>query len=117
MKFARQYLSLLLAFMSATIVHAQIGQFRHIIVIVQENRTPDTLFYALCAPPFGTNASCSTIPSPTQYDIKTDNWLDKSSATGFTQPTPVPLGVDYDLGHSHANFNRMCDKNAAGVCK
>ena len=107
---------LLLTLLVGTAVQAQISHFQHVIVIVQENRTPDNLFQALCLPPFGTSTSCSTTPTLAQYDIKTSNWLDKHSPTGFTQPAPVPLGIDYDLGHSHLNFTRMCDKNPAGAC-
>ncbi|MBV9442959.1 MAG: hypothetical protein JO217_09705 [Acidobacteriaceae bacterium] len=36
--------------------------FQHIVVIFQENRTPDNLFYGLCSPPYGRAASCSTTP-------------------------------------------------------
>ena len=39
---------LLLASLSATLAYAQ-TTFQHIIVIVQENRTPDNLFQGLCA--------------------------------------------------------------------
>jgi len=42
---------------------AQISQFQHIIVVFQENRTPDNLFYMLCA-----NYPCSTAPdNPVQH--------------------------------------------------
>src|ERR1700689_607214 len=81
--------------------------FEHIVVIVQENRTPDNLFYSFCA-----YVSCSTTPSATQYNIQTSNWLDKSSGTGVTQPTAVPLGTAWGPSHSHPSFVTMCDANA-----
>jgi phospholipase C len=34
----------LLAALAATLVHAQISQIQHVIVVIQENRTPDNLF-------------------------------------------------------------------------
>ena len=80
-------------------------------MIVQENRTPDNLFQGLCSPPFGSAASCSSNPSALKYDIQTGNWLNKNSASGTTQPLPVPLANDYDLYHSHTAFVQMCDAN------
>src|SRR5207247_11169139 len=100
--------SLLLLFGTVP-AHAQISSFKHVIVIFQENRTPDNLFQGLCAPPFGTSGSCSTTPDATQYNIQTSNWLDKHSPTGVTQPLPIPLGNAYDLGHSHDAFNNQCE--------
>jgi phospholipase C len=83
--------------------------FKHVVVIFQENRTPDNLFQGLCQPPFGDSHSCSTTPTEHQYDISTAGWLDKHSPTGVTDPTPVPLGNTYDLSHAHAAFLSMYD--------
>jgi len=80
--------------------------FQHIIVIVQENRTPDNLFYSLCQ-----SVSCSTTPSSTQYDIQTSNWADNTSINGVTQPTAVPLATTWGPAHSHPQFVRECDAN------
>jgi phospholipase C len=108
--------SLLLLF-GTLLAHAQISSFQHVIVIFQENRTPDNLFQGLCAPPFGASGSCSTTPNATQYNIQTRNWLDKHSPTGVTQPLPVPLGNTYDLSHSHGAFNSQCDAHPSGPCR
>ena len=88
---------------------AQIQTFEHIVVIVQENRTPDTLFQGLCNAPFGSRSSCSTSPTSSQYNIQTGNWLDKHSPGGTLQPTAVPLANTYDLSHAHSAFVAMCD--------
>ena len=56
-------------------VPPQMRTFKHVVIIFQENRTPDNLFYGLCLPPYGTASSCSTTPGPKQYDIQTDGWL------------------------------------------
>ena len=91
---------------------AQIASFKHVIVIVQENRTPDNLFQGLCAPPWGASSSCSAKPSPTQYNIQTSRWLDRTSPGGTIEPMPVllagPMEQQYDLGHSHRDFLAMC---------
>jgi phospholipase C len=93
-----------------------IQKFQHVVIIFQENRTPDNLFYGLCAPPFGSSSSCSTTPTSSQYNIQTSNWLDKHSPGGTIQPTPVPLANTYDLDHSHSAFLAMCDPSS-GACK
>ncbi len=82
--------------------------FQHIVVIVQENRTPDNLFYGLCQ-----YVVCSTTPTATQYDIQTSNWLDNTAAGGFTQPSPVPLATLWGPGHAHRNFVTMCDADSS----
>ncbi len=116
MKFAAK--TLVLFFLaSAALLQAQIRNFGHIVVIVQENRTPDNLFQGLCAPPFGTSTSCSTTPTGNQYNIQTRNWLDNASPRGVTQPSPVALASKYDLGHTHHSWVVQCDQNAAGNCR
>jgi len=99
---------LLVICLGAVVARAQISNFKHVVVIVQENRTPDNLFQGLCSPPFGTLASCSTT-DPTKYDIQIKGWLDKTSGTGVTDPKGVMLANAYDLSHQHAAFTAMCD--------
>jgi phospholipase C len=96
--------------------YAQISNFQHIILVVQENRTPDNLLQGLCNPPYGGNTSCSTKPTGSQYDILTSNWLDKTSSTGSTQPTVVALNNKYDPSHNHRAFTAMCDLKKTGGC-
>ena len=86
--------------------------FQHVIVVVQENRTPDNLFYGLCA----TANACSVPPGAGQYDIQTSGWFDKTSTSGTTDPAAVPLGLGYDLSHNHSSFVSMCDLNGSGAC-
>src|SRR5579863_2519034 len=86
-KIVKHFLRCLLPIVSASLtLHAQIPNFQHIVVIVQENRTPDNLFQGLCSPPYGSADSCSATPASataasaaTKYDIQTRNWLDKTS--------------------------------------
>ena len=115
----RQYLSVLLvagvclAAVPAKAEHSRgnhlSNKFQHVVVIFQENRTPDNLFQGLCHPPYGNRHSCSTNPREHQYNIATKHWVDKNSDTGVTEPRPVPLGNTYDLSHAHSAFLRMFD--------
>src|SRR6266496_3556965 len=68
-------------------------KLQHIVVIFQENRTPDNLFHD----PVLMNAGA---------DIASSG-LNSSGQT--IQLTPAPLGVAFDLSHSHASFLSMYD--------
>ena len=93
----------------------------HVVIIFQENRTPDNLFQGLCIPPYGNSSACSTTPTSSQYDIASSG----VDSTGATIPlSPLDLGTvgsnpdNYDLDHAHLGFLEMCDLNpATGVCK
>jgi len=93
--------------LAAVTAQAQIPNFKHIVVIVQENRTPDNLFQGLCARPYGACAVPPTFFAP--YDIQTSKW---KTATGTIDPSPVALASTYDLGHSHKDLNSMCGMTA-----
>jgi phospholipase C len=110
--------SLLLAGFAAIFAEAAPPSFQHVIVIVQENRTPDNLFQGLCAPPYGSAAGCSTRPTGSQYNIQTSNWFNKASTTGITQPTGLDLAAKFDMSHTHPAFVAMCDVDPkTGACK
>ena len=69
------------------------GKIQHVVVIFQENRTPDNLFHDPVLIAKGADIASSGINS-----------------SGDTIPlTPTPLGVDYDLQHGHADFVAMYD--------
>ena len=110
--------TIFLAFLAISASSAQITSFSHIVLIVQENRTPDNLFQGLCGPPYGTPNSCSTQGSVGKYDIQATKWLDMTSSTGFTNPAAVALAAKWGYGHSHASFIAMCDVDPPpGACK
>jgi phospholipase C len=69
------------------------GKIQHIVIIVQENRTPDNLFHD----PVLINAGA---------DIASSG-LNSSGQTVLLSATP--LGVNYDLSHSHSAFVNMYD--------
>jgi phospholipase C len=110
--------SVLLASFAAIFAEAAPPSFQHVIVIVQENRTPDNLFQGLCAPPYGTQAGCNTTPNASQYNIQMSSWLNKAATTGTTKPTGLALDSKYDMSHTHPSFVAMCDVNPkTGTCK
>jgi phospholipase C len=92
-----------------TAAGAAAPSFKHIVIIVQENRTPDNLFQGLCAPPYGAPGKYSTTPGPGQYDIQTGAWLNKMAPGGTIDPKPVTLAHTVDLNHSHKGFLSQCD--------
>jgi phospholipase C len=110
----------LLVGLGSSFAHAQtqtatIPTFQHVVVIVQENRTPDNLFQGLCTTP----TICSTTPTTSQYNIQRSNWVDNTSNNGgVTQPRPIPLDNTYDLSHAHSAWVAQCDLDATtGKCK
>jgi len=64
-------------------LHAEVTRFHHIIVVVQENRTPDGLFQGLCLPPYENPRVCGTTDLQAFY-----NFLLPSKK--FVIPTTVP---------------------------
>jgi phospholipase C len=92
MKFASRFLLLLLLFGSA---HAQSNRrFAHIVVIFQENRTPDNLF--------GSNPTFEP-----GVDIATSGLNSKGRKIPLKA---VPLANCYDLSHMHSAFVETYDK-------
>ena len=109
----------LLVWLGCSFAHAQtqiatIPHFQHVVVIFQENRTPDNLFQGLCT----STSKCSTTPTTSQYNIQTSKWLDNTSPGGVIQPGTVKLDNVYDLSHSHTAWVAQCDLDpATGKCK
>jgi phospholipase C len=64
-------------------------RFKHVVVIFQENRTPDNLFHGF--------------PNADIADIGIN------SAGQSIQLTPIALANDYDLSHAHSAFVQMYD--------
>jgi phospholipase C len=96
---------------------------QHVVIIFQENRTPDNLFQGLCLPPNGNSSDCNpTSPTASQYDIASTG----TDSTGATITlSSIDLGTtatngkpdNYDLSHAHNAFVEMCDRNpATGIC-
>jgi phospholipase C len=69
------------------------GKIEHVVVIFQENRTPDNLFHDQNLIKAGADIASTGMNS--------------SGQTITLQPTS--LGIDYDLSHAHAAFLQMYD--------
>jgi phospholipase C len=92
-------LSLFAAALLSTAAQAQYGNtpIKHVVVIFQENRTPDNLFQGLCAANGGV-PGCSVSGSGKTYEIASTY----VNADGQTVPlTPVGLATNFDIDHSH----------------
>jgi phospholipase C len=94
------YLLIASAILAALPAHANISAFKHIVVIVQENRTPDNLFWELCQA-----AACSTSNNQ-RYDIQTTGWKNGQTTV---DPVPVDLQIAWDIEHNHKpDWINMC---------
>ena len=74
-------------------VSSLLSTIQHVVVIFQENRTPDNLFHDPVLIANGADIASSGLNS-----------------SGATVPlTATPLGIDYDLNHTHSAFVAMYD--------
>jgi hypothetical protein len=104
-----RYFVIASAIFAALPAHAQITAFKHIVIIVQENRTPDSLFLELCNQP---PALCNDTGDDTHYDIKTTEWDNQGN---LIPPTAVDLAIGWDMEHHHdPDWLAMCHLNQDG---
>lgn len=71
------------------------GKFQHIVIILQENRTPDSLFHDPVLIKAGADIASSG----------------KNSAGQTILLTLSPLGTNYDLSHAHSAFVAMYNRD------
>jgi phospholipase C len=99
------------------------SQITHVVVIFQENRTPDNLFHflsPLCTIPSGASGLAACTPNPVTnkcYDVSP---CGVSNQSGTPQPvtlTTVPLYGSTDPSHAHSAFEAMCDPDPANGYK
>lgn len=121
MKFAAKGFCLMLlcaAGIAQTVTATFPTALKNVIVIVQENRTPDNLFHHLT--PLCTQNTTTCIPSPVTsscYDVSN---CGLSKASGTVVPvtlTGVPMKGSVDPSHSHTAFINMCDADSSGNCR
>jgi phospholipase C len=90
-------------------------QITHVVVIFQENRTPDNLFHFLtpaCPIPSGAKGLAACTPSPVTtscYDISPCGLSNKSGTVKPFTLKPVPLYGSNDPSHAHTAWEEMCD--------
>jgi phospholipase C len=86
------------------------SQIKHVVVIVQENRTPDNLFQGLSPKcPLPSMSSCSPVVSAGCYDISPCGLSNESGAELVVPLSPILLTDSLDPPHSHKAFEQMCD--------
>jgi len=95
------------------------SQIKHVVVIFQENRTPDNLFHFLtpqCPIPQGAKGLAACTPNPVTtscYDISPCGLSNKSGSVAPVPLTAVPLAGSTDPSHAHTAFESMCDPDPA----
>lgn len=112
-----------LILLSACVSAGAFAQFPHqiknIVVIVQENRTPDNLFHYLTpACPIPANASGLTACTPAPvthgcYNIAPCGVSNQTGTPVAVPLVPAPLYGSATPGHTHGNFEQMCDPDPA----
>lgn len=114
--------SLLLLLVSGAAFAQFPSQIKNVVMIVQENRTPDNLFHFLapaCSIPVGATGYNACIPKPVTsacYDISP---CGLSNQTGTVVPvtlTGMALSGSVDPDHTHTGFNNMCDPDSTFKC-
>jgi phospholipase C len=94
-------------------------QIKNVVIIFQENRTPDNLFHfltPLCPLPANPDATHACIPERVTdwcYDISPCGLSNQSGTTVPVALKPYPLAGAVDPDHSHNGFNNMCDPDPA----
>jgi phospholipase C len=104
MKSTLRVLLPLAATLIATAAYAQYGStpIKHVIVIFQENRTPDNLFQGLCTANGGV-PGCNPSGTAGTYDIAS-TYVNSNGQPAPLQP--VGLATNFDLDHSHGGPRR-----------
>jgi phospholipase C len=97
----------------ATLAPAQtLPHFDHIIIVVQENRTPDNLFGST-----PTTAKCQIAEDPFEPGVDIEN---RGALIGHTGPvcsTPRSIADPLNQGHFYINFTNQWDRgNMDGTC-
>src|SRR5579859_3370465 len=69
-------------------------KFQHIVLIVQENRTPDNMFQ-----------------DPVLIAAGADISKNAQTSTGAVTLQSTTLGIDYDISHENQAWATMCDKS------
>jgi phospholipase C len=112
-------LTLLFSLATTTALAQFPHQIKNIVVIVQENRTPDNLFHYLtpaCPLPANASGLNACTPAPVThgcYNISSCGVSNQTGAPVAVPLTPAPLYGSATPGHTHWNFEEMCDPDPA----
>lgn len=122
MKVRARVLAVFAILLSFVGLHTAIAQFppqiKNIVIIVQENRTPDNLFHYLApACPIPPNAAGLTACTPevnsSCYNIAPCGVSNQGGTPHAVALSPVPLVNSALPQHSHWSFEKMCDPDPA----
>jgi phospholipase C len=92
----------------------QPGMFSHVIIIVQENRTPDNIFGVGAAGPSGCTTQAPFMPG---VDIVSGGQAIVAGQTGLICNTSLPMNAGFDPNHSNTGFQENWDKGKMdGFC-
>ena len=111
--------ALLTAVIAAQFSHAQFSpNIKNVIVIIQENRSPDNLFHFLtpaCPLPVNADPLDACIPKVAAncYDISPCGLSNESGKPVPVKLRPQPMDSGRDPAHNHVAFEWMCDPDPA----
>ena len=94
-------------------------QIRNVVIILQENRTPDNLFHGLtpaCPIPPNAQGLTACTPAPVTescYNIASCGVSNQSGTPVSVPLKPTPLYGSVLPQHSHWSFEKMCDSDPA----
>lgn len=99
-------------------------QIKNVVIIFQENRTPDNLFHFLtpkCPIPAGASGLDACVPSPVTdacYDISPCGLSNQKGLPVPVKLLPRAMADPIDPDHTHLGFSNMCDPDAVtGTCQ
>ena len=99
------------------------SQLKNVVVIVQENRTPDNLFHFLtpaCPIPAGASGYQACIPTPVTnscYDVSPCGLSNQSGTVVPITLTAAPMVGLTDPFHNHTAFVNQCDPDSTFKCR
>jgi phospholipase C len=111
----RYPMALLVVLMSGSAFAQFPPQIKNVVIIFQENRTPDNLFHFLApACPLANTADPLQACTPAQvnsscYDISPCGISNQNGTPVAVTLKPVALSGSVDPDHSHTGFENMCD--------
>ncbi len=114
MKTAAKLLMLISLIVPFAVAQIAQGTFKHIIIVVQENRTPDNLFGDAAGP----SPTCGS-----EHDFEPGVDIDNGAPNnkqGQQNPTcnvSTHLSDGCDPKHDHIDFTTQCDLDSNGNCK
>jgi phospholipase C len=107
----------LMVLLGSTVAMAQFPpQIKNVVIIFQENRTPDNLFHFLepaCLLGPGPDSCTPAMVTANCYNISPCGLSNESGTTIPVMLKPMPLSGKIDPNHTHTGFENMCDPDPA----